>query len=208
MAKKYLSLERLTEYDGLLKAEIAAGDESTLESAKSYADEKVALLMNNSSEAVDSIMELAAAMKDNKDVVDALEAAVGNKSDKDHTHDQYLTAVPGEYVTETELNAKGYLTAIPGEYVTETELTNKGYVTTTSLNNALSGKADEGHTHSQYLTSIPGEYVTETELSSKGYLTAIPDEYVTDSELTAKGYATTVYVNEVLGDIESLLAAI
>ena len=36
--KKYLSLERLTEYDELLKAKIAADDAATLESAKSYAD--------------------------------------------------------------------------------------------------------------------------------------------------------------------------
>ena len=44
MAKKYLSLDRLTEYDALLKAKIAEGDESTLESAKGYADEKLATL--------------------------------------------------------------------------------------------------------------------------------------------------------------------
>ena len=54
----------------------------------------------------------------------------------------YLTSIPSEYVTETELNAKGYLTSIPNEYVTETELNNKGY-----------------------LSSIPSEYVTETELN-------------------------------------------
>lgn len=37
--KKYLSLERLKEYDGLIKGVIEAGDDSTLESAKSYAEE-------------------------------------------------------------------------------------------------------------------------------------------------------------------------
>ena len=36
--KKYLSLERLVEYDELIKSEIASGDSSTLSSAKSYAD--------------------------------------------------------------------------------------------------------------------------------------------------------------------------
>ena len=36
--KKYLSLDRLTEYDTLIKQEIAEGDASTLASAKSYAD--------------------------------------------------------------------------------------------------------------------------------------------------------------------------
>ena len=36
--KKYLSLDRLTEYDDLIKSEISKGDESTLTSAKKYAD--------------------------------------------------------------------------------------------------------------------------------------------------------------------------
>ena len=39
--KKYLSLERLAEYDALLKAKMATDDASTLESAKEYADELV-----------------------------------------------------------------------------------------------------------------------------------------------------------------------
>ena len=40
--KKYLSLERLTEYDALIKSEISKGDDSTLSSAKSYADTELA----------------------------------------------------------------------------------------------------------------------------------------------------------------------
>lgn len=36
---KYLSLDRLTEYDALIKAEIIEGDEAVLTSAKSYTDE-------------------------------------------------------------------------------------------------------------------------------------------------------------------------
>ena len=51
--KKYMSLERLTEYDGLIKGEIHEGDEAvktyadeadvtTLSTAKTYTDEQVA----------------------------------------------------------------------------------------------------------------------------------------------------------------------
>ena len=36
--------------------------------------------------------------------------ALNLKADLTHTHDQYLTEVPDEYITETELTAKGYLT--------------------------------------------------------------------------------------------------
>lgn len=46
----------------------------------------------------------------------------------------YLTAIPSEYVTDSELTAKGY--------VTNTELNNKGYVTTSSLNVILEGYAE------------------------------------------------------------------
>lgn len=54
---------------------------STAESnSKKYTDEKIALLMNNSSTAVDSIMELADAMEANDDVVAALNTAVGTKA--------------------------------------------------------------------------------------------------------------------------------
>ena len=39
--KKYLSLERLTEYDALLKGEINAKDEAMLSSAKQYTDDEL-----------------------------------------------------------------------------------------------------------------------------------------------------------------------
>lgn len=84
-----------------------------------------------------------------------------------------LQSIPAEYVTETELNAKGYLTehqdisgkqdvisdlatirenaskgatalqSIPSEYVTEDELTAKGYATTDSVNTELGKKVDK-----------------------------------------------------------------
>ena len=35
---------------------------------------------------------------------------ISGKADVGHTHDEYLTAIPDEYITEEELGAKGYLT--------------------------------------------------------------------------------------------------
>ena len=67
-----------------------------------------------------------------------------------------------EYVTETELNAKGYLTEhqdISGK-ADKTELPTK----TSQLTN------DSG-----FLNQIPAEYITETELNAKGYLTKHQD---------------------------------
>lgn len=48
------------------------------------------------------------------------------------------------------------LTAVPSEYVTETELTNKGYATTSALNSGLSGKSDTDHTHGAASSSANG----------------------------------------------------
>ena len=45
-----------------------------------------------------------------------------------------LQSVPSEYVTESELSAKGYLTSVPSEYVTDSELSAKGYATTSQVN--------------------------------------------------------------------------
>jgi hypothetical protein len=67
------------------RATIAYVDEqdvAMLEDANAYTDEKIALLLNNSSEAVDSIMELAVAMEENDTVVEALNSAIGTKVDK------------------------------------------------------------------------------------------------------------------------------
>ena len=49
----------------------------------------------------------------------------------------YLTSIPSEYITETELNNKGYLTSVPNEYVTETELEEKNYATETYVTNKI-----------------------------------------------------------------------
>ena len=93
----------------------------------------------------------------------------------------YLTAIPEEYVTETELTSKGYLTEIPEEYVTETELNNKGYLTTHQDISHLAEKTEIPTLVSQltndsgYITAIPAEYVTETELENKKYLTSFTE---------------------------------
>ena len=127
-----------------------------------------------------------------------------------------LFATKEEIPTKTSdlTNDNGYLTSIPSEYVTETELDNKGYLTehqdisgkanisdlstvaTSGSYNDLTNKPTIPNKTSQlqndsgYLTSIPNEYVTDEELNAKGYLTSIPSEYITEAELNSKGYLT------------------
>ena len=64
-------------HDSLYDAKGSA--DTALASSKSYTDEKVANLLNNSTEAVDSIMELAEAMSDNADAIKALETVAASK---------------------------------------------------------------------------------------------------------------------------------
>ena len=84
-------------------------------------------------------------------------------------------------------NDSNFLTSIPNEYITETELNSKGYLTE---HQDLSDYALKSQIPTNYLTSIPSEYITETELNAKNYLTSIPSEYITETELNNKGYLT------------------
>ena len=93
----------------------------------------------------------------------------------------YLTTIPEEYITESELNSKGYLTEVPEEYVTETELANKKYLTAHQDISHLAEKTEIPTLVSQltndsgYITAIPAEYITETELENKKYLTSFTE---------------------------------
>ena len=109
------------------------------------------------------------------------------------TKGNYLTEIPSEYVTESELQRKNFATKseIPVVPTTISSFTNdSGYIT----NNALSDYATESwvsanyQTKGNYLTEIPSEYATEDWISAnyqtKGdYLTEVPSEYVTETEL-------------------------
>ena len=121
----------------------------------------------------------------------------------------YITSIPSEYVTETELNDKGYLTQHQSlaNYYTKTEVNNlidglstgdgevnlTNYYTKDEVNNLIP---------KDYITSIPSEFITETELNNSlsgyakltdiptDYIKSIPSEYITESELNDKGYLT------------------
>lgn len=71
----------------------------------------------------------------------------------------YLTSVPSEYITETELNAKGYLTQ---------HQSLSGYAKTADHYTKIESDG-KYQLKGNYLTAVPSEYVTETELAGKGY---------------------------------------
>ena len=106
-----------------------------------------------------------------KELTDGL----AKKSDKTHTHNQYLTehqdisgkANKSDIPTKTSqlTNDSGFITKVPSEYITETELNSKGLATETFVTNKI---AD-----SLILTSPNGSKFTIT-VSDDGQLSATP----------------------------------
>lgn len=139
-----------------------------------------------------------------------------------------------EEVPETDLSAyakkseipdvSDFITSIPSEYITESELNAKGYLT---QHQDISGKADKNHTHTEYLTehqdishlalksSIPTK-VSQL-ANDSNYLTSIPSTYITEAELEAKNYltehqslaayATKTYVDNTVAENQPNLSA-
>ena len=100
----------------------------------------------------------------------------------------YLTEIPAEYVTDTELNAKGYATTDD----VATAVSDK--VTMEDVHNATSGFVTEAYVDEK-IAAIPepdlSGYALKTEIPDvSGFITEIPAEYITESELNAKGYLT------------------
>ena len=112
-----------------------------------------------------------------------------------------------DMATKTWVGEQGYLTSIPSEYVTETE-----------LDSAVSGKADKseipslvGYATEQYVQDQTSAFITSADLpdvsdmatqtwvSEQGYLTSIPSEYITETELESElsGKADTSAIPDV-----------
>lgn len=128
----------------------------------------------------------------------------------------YLTTVPAEYVTETELNSKGYATQasvnakqdalVSGtniKTINSQSLLGQGNIEITVEGGGITDAPSDGKMYgrkdaqwSEVVIPDTSDILTKTEAAStyqlKGeYLTSIPDEYVTDEELNSKGYVIT-----------------
>ena len=122
---------------------------------------------------------------------------VGATTEQWVNQQNYLKSIPSEYITETELNAKGYLT----EHQDISNLATKAEVS--QVENKIPTKVSQLENDKGYLTEhqdLTG-YALKTEIptvptnvsafnNDVGYLTEIPAEYVTETELNSKGYLT------------------
>lgn len=101
----------------------------------------------------------------------------------------YISSIPSEYVTETELTAKKYLTSVPSTYALKTDIP------------TVPTKISDLTNDSNFITSIPEEYITETELNTKGYLTSHQDisglQTKTDKNLVTTSKEVVGAINEV-----------
>ena len=116
-------------------------------------------------------------------------------SEKYQPKGEYLTEVPAEYVTETELSGKGYATIsqLDGKLDTETYNSDKA---TFATKEELADKANTSDL-SNYLTTTDAEstYAKKSEIPSlEGYLqTSVADEkYATKTELSSKADASAI----------------
>ena len=141
----------------------------------------------------------------NKTVLDGITSTKvtewNNKSTFDGNYNSLTNKPTIPYKTSQLTNDKGYLTSVPSEYVTETELSAKGYLTehqdisNLATKTELNSKANTNHTHSQYLTTIPQEYITETELNS-----ALSTKANTSDIPSLDGYATETFVTNKIAE--------
>lgn len=103
----------------------------------------------------------------------------------------YLTEIPSEYITETELQNKGYLT----EHQSLTDYATKSWVTEEINEAKIEGGNSSVDLSAYALKADLNDYAKSTDIPDvSSFITEVPSEYVTETELADKGYATTTYV--------------
>lgn len=109
----------------------------------------------------------------------------------------FITSIPEEYVTETELDAKGYLTQHQdlSSYALKSEL--HSHDNKSVLDGITNAKVTEWNNKSNFtgsyndLTNKPTIPTSTSQLTNdSGFINSIPSEYITETELDAKGYLT------------------
>ena len=189
-------------------AEALGSADAALTSANAYTDEKVAGIVNSAPETLDTLNELAAALGNDENFATTVATQIGSKVDKVDgkglstedftTEEKEKLAGISTKLSDFE-NDAGFLTSIPEEYVTDTELTAKGYLTSYIETDPTVPDWAKQPTKPTYTAdevgALPDTTVIPTNISEltndSGYLTSIPTEYITETELEEKGYLTS-----------------
>ena len=148
---------------------------------KSYVDENIAKVATSGD--IDLSNYVTKDTVYTKAQTDALIPSVPSKVSQLENDSNYLSSIPGEYVTDTELNAKGYLTEHQdlSAYALKTEIPTvpslDGYATTEYVNNAIANVP----------TTDLSNYYTKSETYSKTEV----DTLVANSGGSSSGGGTT-----------------
>ena len=171
-------------HDSKYDAKGSADD--AFENAKTYTDEQIANLLDNDTAAVDSIMELADAMKDNADAIDALNGIASGKANAEHTHaiadvNGLQTALDGKAASSHGTHVS-YSTTVPvmdgtasvgtattvarSDHKHPTDTSRAAQTDLEALSDVVDGKSDSGHTHT--VAHTPAGSITDTSVTPEG----------------------------------------
>lgn len=169
---------------------------TALSNAKSYTDTKVASLVGSAPDTLDTLEELADALKDNKDIVTVLEDSIASKADKTSLN-SYVTLSTAQTIT----GAKTFNGA--HSFTGETKFTNSGYCPTFSDIASGIGKSS-CFTRGAHMQVITGQilaptagytdeargYETETGTIKFQHITATTGGQPTVSDMATLSYGT------------------
>ena len=164
---------------GITDADSKGAADTALTTAKSYTDTKISNLINGAPTTLDTLGEIASAMEENADVVEALEEAIGTKANaSDLTAHTGNTSNPHS-VTKSQVGL--------GNVENKSSATIRGELTKTNVTTAL------GYTpYTQ--TEIDDLLVKKVDaVSGKGLST---NDYTTTEKTKLSGIATGAEVNQ------------
>lgn len=121
-----------------------------------------------------------------------LSATVPTKVSQLTNDSGFLTSVPSEYITETELNAKGYQNATQ----VNNTITAKGYQTSAQVESAITSKGYQ--TASQVNTAITSKgYITDADIASPTTtITIAASAWTSDNKYTVSDSRITATSNQ------------
>ena len=189
---------------------------------------KVSELENDSNYATETYVDTAISNIPTVDLSKhALKSEVPTKVSQLTNDSKFITReeVPetdlSEYAKKSDIpNVSDFITSIPSEYITESELNAKGYSTFSGRYSDLIGKPDipsvDGLAPVTYVdqkfNSIDlAPYAIKAEVAQtyakksdipKDYLKEVPAEYITENELAAKDYASKTYVADAIAGMD------
>ena len=167
--------------------------------AQNYTNAEIAALVDSAPDAMNTLNELATAIKNNKDIydtyVETVNAALGGKSDAGHKHEEYVTKEEleleigdidfSDYALKTDLD--GYA---PVEHNHDddyskldhkhnaSEITdlNGSYYNKSEIDTLLGNKSDSSHAHDETYSKLDHDHVCSD-------ITDLTDNYYTETEV-------------------------